>query len=219
MSLQFALSKQHNVVITLANPHMQPVSSQSSIKHMWSTRSHRFSPGFLKQRDDRAAVWERIRTLQCFTQIISGQNEHSLLLFFPPSFLPLLPHFLLFTRALPSCTDLLIISIHTQTQSCLRVSSYQQANVDTNIKSTAKPRHYSNSLSQPPRASRTHTSSSLSLSLSRALFPSFNSWASSVKQPLQHFTMVNVVWESWHRCFMVSKKTFSSTTVYKFLFC
>lgn len=118
VSLQFALSKQHNVVITIANPHMQPVSSQSVIHKTHVIRSHRFSPGFLKQMvvhpEMTALQYGNVsEPLQCFTQIIPGQNAHSLLL----SFLPLLPHFLsflLFTRALPSCTDLLIISVHTQ---------------------------------------------------------------------------------------------------------
>jgi len=167
-SLQFALSKQHNVVSSSFQS-AHATSLQSVIHKTHVIRSHRLSPGFLKQM----VVYPAMTALQYGN--VSERSSASA----PDRISPLLPPFcrssLTFwasyssTRALPSSNGLLIISVHTQ--SCPRVSSYRQANVDTNIKRTAKPPHYS--LSPHVPHAQTLPPPYLSVSLSRAPFSFF----------------------------------------------
>lgn len=194
VSLQFALSKQHNVVITIANPHMQPVSSQSVIHKTHVIHSLAQIQSWVSEadgsssRDDSAAVWERIRAapvLHTDHPWTERTLAPSLLSATPPSLLELLT-----VHTGSSFLHWPINHLRSHTKSLAR-EDLPTSN-HTNIKSTAKPCHYSNSLSPHVPHAQTLPPPFLPVSLSRALYPSFRSWASSVKQPLQHFTIVNV---------------------------
>ncbi len=161
-----------------ANPHMQLVSIQSSVKHMWSTRTD--SVLGLQCEPKQMVVYPEMTRCSMgmypnapVLHIDQTRTEHTLahsLLSSP--FLPLLPHFFsfsLFTCALPSCTGLLIMSVHTHSPAlCARENLPTGKLIDTHTHTHTEPNP--SLLSQRPHATHTNTSSSLSVFLSRAPF-------------------------------------------------
>ncbi len=162
-----------------ANPHMQLVSIQSSVKHMWSTRTD--SVLGLQCEPKQMVVYPEMTRCSMgmypnapVLHIDQTRTEHTLAhSLLPP---PFCHSSLTSSASLHMCSSFLhwpINHVRSHTQSCTlcsRESSYRQANRHTHTHTHTHTEPNPSLLSQRPHATHTNTSSSLSVFLSRAPF-------------------------------------------------